>query len=95
MFNSKPLEIVWTTRNRNICSFLAVVFCTFVIVSSIASSFAIRNSYAQVQQQLEPRQAPGAASSSTTTTTATPTNNADPISFKAPDTQTFTIHLEE
>ena len=37
-----------------------MVFCTLVIVSSIGSSFVIRNSYAQVQQQqqLQPRQAP-------------------------------------
>lgn len=39
-----------------------MVFCTLVIVSSIGSSFVIKNSYAQVQQQqLEPRQAPTVA----------------------------------
>ena len=35
-----------------------MLFYTLVIVSSIGSSFGIRNSYAQAQQQLEPRQAP-------------------------------------
>jgi hypothetical protein len=39
------------TRKKNIGSFLAMVFCTLVIVSSIGSSFTIRISYAQTQQQ--------------------------------------------
>ena len=64
MFNLKPTEIVRKTRKKNICSFLAVIFCTLVIVSSIGTSFGIRNSYAQAQQQqqqLAPRQAPTVA----------------------------------
>src|SRR5215472_4430915 len=62
MFNLKPTEIVRKKRKKNIGSLLAVVFCTLVIVSSIGSSFAIRNSYAQAQQQqLAPRQAPTVA----------------------------------
>src|SRR5215467_15273676 len=62
MFNLKTTEIVRKTRKKNIGSFLAVVFCTLVIVSSIGTSFGlIKNSYAQTQQQqqqLAPRQAP-------------------------------------
>ena len=58
MFYSKTTGTYRKTRKKNICSFLAMIFCTLVIVSSIGSSFAIRNSYAQTQQQLEPRQAP-------------------------------------
>src|SRR5215467_13021887 len=64
MFRSKPTGTVRKTRKKNICSFLAVVFCTLVIVSSIGTSFGIRNSYAQAQQQqqqLAPRQAPTVA----------------------------------
>ena len=59
MFSSKTTRTVSKTRKKNIGSFLAVVFCTLVIVSSIGTSFRIKNSYAQAQQQqLEPRQAP-------------------------------------
>ena len=63
MFNLKPTEIVSKMRKKNICRFLAVVFCTLVIVSSIGTSFGIKNSYAQAQLQqqqqlLAPRQAP-------------------------------------
>src|SRR5215831_11179300 len=65
MFKLKPTEIVRMIRKKNICSFLAVVFCTLVIVSSIGTSFGIKNSYAQAQQQqqqqLVPRQAPTVA----------------------------------
>jgi len=58
MFKLKPTEIVRKTRKKNICSFLAMVFCILVIVSSIGTSFGIKNSYAQAQQQqLAPRQA--------------------------------------
>ena len=61
---SKPnkIDIVSKTRKKNIGSFLAMIFCTLVIVSSIGTSFGIKNSYAQAQQQqLEPRQAPTVA----------------------------------
>src|SRR5215469_4568676 len=63
MFKSKLTGTVRKTRKKNICSFLAMVFCTLVIVSSIGSSYVIRNSYAEVQQQqqLAPRQAPTVA----------------------------------
>jgi cytoskeletal protein RodZ len=65
MFKSKLTGTVRKTRKKNICSFLAMVFCTLVIVSSVGSSFAIKNSYAQAQQQqqqqLQPRQAPTVA----------------------------------
>jgi hypothetical protein len=37
MTNSKPTEIVRKIRKKNICSFLATVFCTLVIVSSIGT----------------------------------------------------------
>ena len=57
MFYLKTLKTIRKTRKKNICSFLAVVFCTLVIVSSIGTSFGIQNSYAQAQQQqLQPRQ---------------------------------------
>jgi hypothetical protein len=65
MVNLKRTGTVRKTRKKNICSFLAMVFCTLVIVSSIGSSFGIKNSYAQAQQQqqqqLAPRQAPTVA----------------------------------
>ena len=62
MFYSKTTRTVSKTRKKNIGSFLAMIFCTLVIVSSIGTSFGIKNSYAQVQQQqLEPRQAPTVA----------------------------------
>jgi hypothetical protein len=57
-------DIVSKMRKKNIGSFLAMIFCTLVIVSSIGSSFLIKNSYAQAQlqqQQLAPRQAPTTA----------------------------------
>ncbi|MGB8933480.1 MAG: hypothetical protein WCC17_00060 [Candidatus Nitrosopolaris sp.] len=51
MFCLKTTGTVRKTRKKNICNFLAMLFCTFVIVSSIGSSFGIKNSYAQAQQQ--------------------------------------------
>ncbi|MFY9869337.1 MAG: hypothetical protein WAK17_06430, partial [Candidatus Nitrosopolaris sp.] len=48
------------TKKKNIGSFLAVLFCTLVIVSSIGTSFGIRNSFAQAQQQ-QIQQAPTVA----------------------------------
>src|SRR5215831_2052892 len=59
-------DIVSNMRKKNIGSFLAMVFCTLVIVSSMGSSFILKNSYAQAQiqqqqQQLQPRQAPTVA----------------------------------
>jgi hypothetical protein len=58
MIYSKTTQTVSKTRKKNIGSFLAMVFCTLVIVSSIGTSFGIKNSYAQAQQQLQPPQAP-------------------------------------
>jgi hypothetical protein len=41
------------TRKKNIGGFLATLICTLVIISSIGSSFGIRNSFAQqIQTQL-------------------------------------------
>src|SRR5215813_10806155 len=37
-------------RKKNIGSFLAVLFCTLIIVSTIGTSFGITNSFAQEQQ---------------------------------------------
>src|SRR5215469_11544479 len=57
-------DIVSKMRKKNIGSFLAMVFCTLVIISSVGTSFGIKNSYAQSQiqqQQLQPRQAPTVA----------------------------------
>jgi hypothetical protein len=59
MSKRNKTDIVSKIRKKNIGSFLAMVFCTLVIVSSIGTSFGIKNSYAQAQQQqLQPRQAP-------------------------------------
>jgi hypothetical protein len=58
MFYSKTTRTVSKTRKKNIGSFLAMLFCTLVIVSSIGSSFGIKNCYAQAQQQQQIQQAP-------------------------------------
>ncbi|MFZ0514311.1 MAG: hypothetical protein WAM14_22095, partial [Candidatus Nitrosopolaris sp.] len=52
MFYSKTTKIV-KTRKKNIGSFLAMLFCTLVIVSTIGNSFGIRNSFAQQQLQTQ------------------------------------------
>jgi hypothetical protein len=57
MFDPKTTKIV-KIRKTNIGGFLAMIFCTIVIVSTIGSSFAIRNALAQTQQQLQTQQAP-------------------------------------
>ncbi|MFY9796559.1 MAG: hypothetical protein WAJ93_12810 [Candidatus Nitrosopolaris sp.] len=57
MFYSKTTGTVRKTRKKNICSFLAMLFCTLVIVSTIGTSFGIRNSFAQAQQQVQTQQA--------------------------------------
>ena len=49
MFDPKITKIVRKTRKKNIGSFLAMLFCTLVIVSTIGNSFGIRNSFAQQQ----------------------------------------------
>ena len=50
MYDSKTTKIL-KTRKKNIRSFLAILFCTLVIVSTIGNSIGIRNSFAQTQQQ--------------------------------------------
>ncbi len=50
MSDLKTTKIVTKTRKKN--------FCTLVIVSTIGTSFAIRNSFAQAQQQQQIQQAP-------------------------------------
>jgi hypothetical protein len=46
MLDPKTTKIV---RKKNIGTFLAMLFCTLVIVSTIGNSFGIRNSFAQEQ----------------------------------------------
>ncbi|MGA9153600.1 MAG: hypothetical protein WBZ36_23720 [Candidatus Nitrosopolaris sp.] len=55
MYDSKTAKLVKTRKKRIYC-FLATLLCTLVIVSSIESSSAIRNSFAQAQQQLQAQQ---------------------------------------
>ena len=60
MFHLRTYKII-RTRKKNIGSFLAILFCTLIIVSTVGNSFVIRNSLAQVQQQQQQsqtRQAP-------------------------------------
>src|SRR5215469_4987025 len=52
MFYTKTTKI-GKTRKKNIGSFLAMLFCTLVIVSTIGTSFGIRNSYAQQELQMQ------------------------------------------
>src|SRR5215469_15419018 len=61
MSKAKKNDIVSKMGKKNIGSFFAMVFCTLLLVSSIGTSFGIKNSYAQAQQQLQPRQAPTVA----------------------------------
>src|SRR5215831_15355964 len=50
MFNSIT-TILKIGRRKNIGTFLAVLFCTLVIVSTIGTSFGITNSFAHLEQQ--------------------------------------------
>jgi hypothetical protein len=52
MFYTKTTKI-GTTRKKNIGSFLAMLFCTLVVVSTIGNSFGIRNSFAQQELQTQ------------------------------------------
>jgi hypothetical protein len=52
MFDVESTKIVRKTRKKNIGSFLAMLFCTLVIVSTIGNSL-IRNSYAQQELQTQ------------------------------------------
>ena len=49
MFYSKTTKIGKRTGKKNIGSFLATLFCTLVITSTIGYSFVIRNSFVQAQ----------------------------------------------
>src|SRR5215467_344968 len=51
MFNSITTNIL-KIRKKNIGSFLAVLFCTFIIAGTIGTSFGITNSFAHLEQQL-------------------------------------------
>ncbi|MGA9148992.1 MAG: hypothetical protein WBZ36_00330 [Candidatus Nitrosopolaris sp.] len=53
MFDSKTTKFV-KTRKKRIYGFLATLFCTLVIVSTIGNSFGIRNSFAQQIQTQQP-----------------------------------------
>ncbi len=53
MFYTKTTKI-GKTRKKNIGSFLAMLFCTLVVVSTIGNSFGIRNSFAQQMQTQQP-----------------------------------------
>src|SRR5215472_13520670 len=52
MFYTKTTKI-GKTRKKNIGSFLAMLFCTLVVVSTIGNSFGIRNSFAQQELQTQ------------------------------------------
>ena len=52
MFDSNPAKNVKTSK-KNTGSFLAMLFCTLVIVSTIGNSFGIRNIFAQQQLQTQ------------------------------------------
>src|SRR5215831_6607004 len=54
MFDVETTKTLRKTRKKNLGSFLAMLFCTLVILSTMGNSFGIRNSYAQ--QQLQPQQ---------------------------------------
>jgi hypothetical protein len=53
MFYTKTTKI-GMTRKKNIGRFLAMLFCTLVVVSTIGTSFGIRNSFAQQIQTQQP-----------------------------------------
>src|SRR5215469_2746351 len=55
MFDLETTKTLRKTRKKNLGSFLAMLFCTLVIVSTMGNSFGIRNSYAQQQQQQQPQ----------------------------------------
>jgi hypothetical protein len=52
MFYTKTTKI-GMTRKKNISSFLAMLFCAVVVVSTIGTSFGIRNSFAQQELQTQ------------------------------------------
>ncbi|HXX97041.1 MAG TPA: hypothetical protein VEL11_08000, partial [Candidatus Bathyarchaeia archaeon] len=52
MFYTKTTKI-GKTRKKNIGSFLAMLFCAVVVVSTIGTSFGIRNSFAQQELQTQ------------------------------------------
>src|SRR5215469_10709556 len=56
MFDVETTKTLRKTRKKNLGSFLAMLFCTLIIVSTMGVSFGIRNSYAQQQQQQQMQQ---------------------------------------
>jgi hypothetical protein len=67
MFDPKTTKIVKIRKKNMLGGFLAMIFCTIVIASTIGSSLGIRNSFAQTQQ-VQTQQAPTIAYSSPWTT---------------------------
>src|SRR5215469_12535181 len=55
MFDLETTKTLRKTRKKNLGSFLAMLFCTLVILSTMGNSFGIRNSYAQQQLLLQPQ----------------------------------------
>jgi hypothetical protein len=53
MFHSKTTKFV-KTRKKRIYGFLATLFCTLVIISTIGNFFGVRNSFAQQIQTQQP-----------------------------------------
>src|SRR5215469_1362521 len=53
MFDLETTKTLRKTRKKNLGSFLAMLFCTLVILSTMGNSFGIRNSYAQQPQLLQ------------------------------------------
>src|SRR5215467_11547259 len=53
MLDLKATKIVSRTRRKNLGSFLAMSFCTLVVVSTIGNSFGVRNSFAQQELQTQ------------------------------------------
>src|SRR5215469_11049802 len=53
MFDVETTKTLRKTRKKNLSSFLAMLFCTLVILSTMGNSFGIRNSYAQQQLQMQ------------------------------------------
>ena len=49
----KARKIARRTRKKDLGSYLAMLFCTLVVVSTIGNSFEIRNSFAQQELQTQ------------------------------------------
>src|SRR5215469_12796755 len=55
MFDVETTKTLRKTRKKSLGSFLAMLFCTLVILSTMGNSFGIRSSYAQQQLLLQPQ----------------------------------------